>query len=132
MSHNIPVRYDDSQDPLRRTRLQVLAEELIPDAFDDAKKLAADRVTEMVAPQLYAAVVAIDQNVGEAYSRSSGKERALRFEYALGETREAMSCYRGGKPLLGDELSINRLDRLEEIRRILLAIIPRERGKSMK
>jgi len=101
MSHNIPVRYDDSQDPLRRTRLQVLAEELIPDAFDDAKKLVADRVTEMVAPQLYAAVVAIDQNVGEAYSRSSGKERALRFEYALGETREAIQPRLSSQTLSG-------------------------------
>lgn len=132
MAHHVPVRYDDSQDPLRRTRLQILAGALMPDAFDDAKKLGAELVTQEIAPQLYAAVVAIDQNVGEAYSRSSGKDRALRFEYALGETRESMSCYRGGKPVLGEEISTDRLNRLEEIRRLLLAIIPRERGKSMK
>jgi four helix bundle protein len=104
---------------------------LIPDAFDDAKKLAAEFVTRDIAPQLYAAIVGIDGNIGEAYSRSSGKDRALRFEYALGETRESMSWYKGARAILGDEVTIDRLDRLEEIRRILLAIFPRERGRSM-
>jgi four helix bundle protein len=110
----------------------MLAEALIPDAFDDAKKLAAELVTQKLSPQLYAAVVGIDANIGEAYSRSSGRERALRFEYALGETRESMGWYRGAEPVLGEELATERLDRLEEIRRILLAIIPRERGRPMK
>ena len=132
MAHHVPVRYEDSQDPLKRTRLQELSEALMPDAFDDAKMLAAELVTQEIATQLYAAVVGIDANVGEAYSRSSGKERAMRFEYALGETRESMSWYKGGKPVLGDEITTDRLNRLEEIRRILLDIIPRERGKSMK
>jgi four helix bundle protein len=132
MAHRVPVRYSDSQDPLKKTRIQELSEGLILDAFDDAKKLAAEIVTQGIAPQLYAAIVAIDGNTGEAYSRSSGKDRALRFEYALGETRESMSWYKGGLPVLGEEITTNRLDRLEEIRRILLAIIPRERGKSMK
>jgi four helix bundle protein len=132
MTHRVPVRYQDSQDPLKRTRLQELSEALIPDAFDDARKLAAELVTQNISPQLYAAIVSIDGNIGEAYSRSSGKERALRFEYALGETRESMSWYKGGRAVLGDEVTVDRLDRLEEIRRILLAIIPRERGRSMK
>ena len=113
-------------------RVQNLAEELIPDAFDDAKKLIAEPVTSEIAPQLYAAVVGISANIGEAYSRTSGKERALRFEYALGEVRESMSWYNGGTPVLGAEITTDRRTRLEEMRRILLAIIPRERGKTMK
>jgi four helix bundle protein len=132
MAHHVPVRYEDSQDPLKRTRIQELSNALISDAFDDSKKLAAEFVTHEIAPQLYASIVSIDGNIGEAYSRSSGKDRALRFEYALGETRESMSWYKGGRPILGEEVTVNRLDRLEEIRRILLAISPRERGKSMK
>ena len=132
MTHQIPVRYEDSKDPLKRTRLQELSEALMPDAFDDAKKLAAEFVTQKLSPQLYASIVSIDGNIGEAYSRSSGKDRALRFEYALGETRESMSWYKGARPVLGEETTVDRLDRLEEIRRILLAIIPRERGKSMR
>ena len=60
------------------------------------------------------------------------KDRALKFEYALGELRESMSWYKGAKPVLGEEVTKDRRNRLEEIRRLLLAIIPRERGKTMK
>ena len=34
--------------------------------------------------------------------------------------------------MLGEERTKERRNRLEEIRRLLLAIIPRERGKTMK
>ena len=43
-----------------------------------------------------------------------------------------MSWYKGAKPVLGEEIATDRRNRLEEIRRLLLAIIPRERGKTMK
>ena len=56
----------------------------------------------------------------------------MRFEYALGSVRESMSWYNSLKPVLGESLVQDRRDRLEEMRRILLAIIPRERGRSMK
>jgi four helix bundle protein len=132
MAHTLPVTLEDSHDPIRRMRVHQLAEELMPDAFEDAKRLGAEPVTSEIAPQLYAAVCGIEANIGEAYSRASGKERALRFEYALGEVRESMSWYKGGSPVLGDEITNDRRTRLEEMRRILLAIIPRERGKTMK
>ena len=132
MTHTLPVKLEDSHDPMHRMRVQQLAEGIMPDAFEDAQKLAAEWVTSKIAPQLYAAVVGIDANIGEAYSRSSGKDRALRFEYALGEVRESMSWYKGSTPILGEEITLDRRTRLEEIRRMLLAIIPRERGKTMK
>jgi four helix bundle protein len=132
MAHRVPVSIEDSNDPIKRMRVQQIAEELMPDAYKDAEKLKAELITQEIAPQLYVSVCGIDGNIGEAYSRSSGKDRALRFEYALGETRESMSWYKASKPVLGDEITTNRLNRLEEIRRMLLAIIPRERGKTMK
>jgi four helix bundle protein len=132
MSHRLPVTTENSHDPLERMRAYQIAGELMPDAYDDAKILKGDSITEEIAPQLYAAVCSIEGNIGEAYSRSSGKDRALRFEYALGSVRESMSWYKGAKPILGDEITRNRRNRLEEIRRMLLAIIPRERGKTMK
>ena len=113
-------------------RVHELAVKLIPDCYEDAMLVRAEPITEEIAPQLYEAVCSIDANISEAYSRSSRKERAMRFEYALGSVRESMSWYKGGRPILGEGITVNRLDRLEEIRRILLAIIPRERGKSMK
>ena len=132
MAHNIPVALEDSHDPLKRMRAFELAEALVEDAFADATKLKVDPVTREIAPQLYSAVCGIAANIAEAYSRTSGKDRATRFEYALGEVRESMSWYQGGRPVLGDEITTDRRTRLEEIRRMLLAIIPRERGKTMK
>ncbi len=132
MTHRVPVNADDSQDPLKRMTAYRIADELMPDAYNDAKLLLADAVTKEIAPQLYASVIGIEALIGEAYSRGSGKDRALRFEYALGEVRESLSWYKGAKPVLGEEITKDRRNRLEEIRRLLLAIIPRERGKTMK
>ena len=132
MRHRVPVTVDDSHDPLNRMRAHQIAESLIDDAFADAQKLKAEIITLEIAPQLYASICGIEANIGEAYSRSSGRERAHKFEYALGEVRESMSWYKGARPVLGDEVTRERRNRLEEIRRLLLAIIPRERGKTMK
>jgi len=132
MAHHFPVSADDSHDPLNRMRAHQIAASLIEDAFADATKLKEEVITAEIASQLYASVCGIEANIGEAYSRSSGKDRALRFEYALGEVRESMSWYKGARPVLGEEIANDRRDRREEIRRLLLAIIPRERGKTMK
>ena len=113
-------------------RAYQLARELVPDAWDDARTLSAEPITEEVSRQLYAAVGSIAANISEAYSRSSGRDRALRFEYALGSVRESMEWYHSAQPVLGEDSVLDRLDRLEEMRRMLLAIIPRERGRSMK
>ena len=132
MAHRVPVSIEDSQDPLNRVRVFQLAGELIPDCFADARVVRGDPITSELSGQLYAAVCSIEANIAEAYSRSSGKERALRFEYALGSVRESMSWYKSATPVLGETVVRDRRDRLEEMRRILLAIIPRERGKTMK
>ena len=132
MAHRIPVSADDSQDPLNRMRVFQLAGELIPDCFGDARLVRAEPITEEIAGQLYAAVCSIEANISEAYSRSSGKDRAMRFEYALGSVRESMSWYKSATPILGETTVKDRRDRLEEMRRMLLAIIPRERGRTME
>ncbi len=123
---------DDSHDPLTRMKVYQLAGELIPHCFEDARQLRKEPITERIAPQLYEAVCSIEANISEGYSRSSGKDRALRFEYALGSVRESMSWYKSATPVLGDSIVTERRNCLEEMRRLLLAIIPRERGKSMK
>ena len=112
-------------------RVYQLARELIPDCWEDARLLMAEPIMEKVAPQLYGSVGSIAANIGEAYSRSSGKDRARVFEIALGEVRESMQWYESAQPVIGDEKTKDRLDRLEEMRRLLLAIIPRERGRRM-
>ena len=82
--------------------------------------------------QLYAAVGSVMANIAEGYSRSSGRDRARIFEYALGSVRESMTWYRSAEPVLGAGVACGRLDTLEEIRRLLLAIIPRERSRLIR
>ena len=132
MSHVVPVSLESSHDPLARMRVFQLATSLIPDAFEDAKLLKVEPITAEIAGQLYSAVGSIEAHIGEGYSRSSGKDRAHIFERALGSVRESMTWYRTGKPVLGESKASDRLVRLEEMRRLLLAIIPRERGRKMK
>jgi four helix bundle protein len=124
------VSHATAKDPLFRMRAYQIAADLLEVAWHDAKKLSAEPVTERIAGQLYAAVNSIAANLGEGYSRSSGKDRSRFFEYALGSARESISWYQGARPVLGDVVP-NRLDNLEEIRRLLIATIPRERGSGI-
>jgi four helix bundle protein len=131
MSHFGPaVAYESANDPLFRMRAYRLAVDLLAVAWQDAKTLSAEPVTERIAGQLYAAVSSIGANLGEGYSRSSGKDRARIFEYALSSVRESITWYQACRPVLGEVVPA-RLNVLEEIRRLLLAIIPRERGKGI-
>jgi four helix bundle protein len=112
-------------------RAYQLARDLIADAWTDAERLKGDTATAQIAGQLYSAVSSIAANLAEGYSRSSGRDRARIFEYALGSARESMTWYRAAMPVLGEDDTRTRMDRLEEIRRMLMAIIPRERGRVM-
>ena len=113
-------------------RAYQLARGLLADSWTDAERLRHHRVTEKVSGQLYGAVGSIAANLGEGYSRSSGRDRARIFEYALGSVRESMTWYESAEPVLGAEVVRTRLDTLEEIRRLLLAVIPRERGRLIR
>ena len=121
----------ESRDPLLRMRTYLLACELLEDAWTDAEKLKHDPATEKVAGQLYSAIGSIAANLAEGYAHSSGRDRARIFEYALGSARESIVWYRAGRPVLTG-VTASRLDKLEEIRRMLMAIIPRERGKLIR
>ncbi|MGH7603455.1 MAG: four helix bundle protein [Gemmatimonadaceae bacterium] len=113
-------------------RVYRLARELVQEGWTDAEVLRQHVTMEKLCAQLYAAIGSIAANLGEGYSRSSGRDRARIFEYALGSARESMSWYRAAEPILGPEVVRARLDKLEEIRRMLLAIIPRERGRLIR
>ncbi len=113
-------------------RAYQLARELLADSWTDAERLRHHPVTERVSGQLYSAVGSIAANLGEGYSRSSGRDRARIFEYALGSVRESMTWYESAAPVLSVEVVRERLDKLEEIRRLLLAVIPRERDRLIR
>jgi len=129
MSHfGPPVAAETSRDPLLRMRAYQIAKDLLRTAWFDGKTLSAERVTEEMSGQLYAAVGSVAANISEGYSRSSGIDRARFFEYALGSVRESMTWYEAARPVLGDVV-LTRLNDLEELRRLLLAVIPRERAR---
>ena len=109
-----------------------LACELVSESWRDAEMLTHHRTMEKVSGQLYAAVGSIAANLGEGYAHSSGKDRARIFEYALGSTRESIAWFRSAEPVLGPEVVAKRVEKLDEIRRLLLAIIPRERGRLIR
>ena len=113
-------------------RAYQLARALLAESWADAERLRHHLITEKIAGQLYAAVGSIAANLSEGYSRSSGRDRARIFEYALGSVRESMNWYESAAPVLSDEVVQQRLDTLEEIRRLLLAIIPRERHRLIR
>jgi len=119
-------------DPLSRMRAYRLAVKLQTDSWEDAETLRRNPITEETAGQLYTAIGSIAANLGEGYSRSSGKDRARIFEYALGSARESIAWYMNGIPILGDELTDQRFKLLEEIRRLLLAAIPAERNRLIR
>src|SRR4051812_49106410 len=108
-------RVRNSKDPLSRMRVYQLAKAISPDAFDDATILAGHPVVVKVAGQLYDAVGSIAGNISEGYSRSSGKDRARIFEYALGSARESIDWYESAEPVLTSTVVDARLEILNEI-----------------
>jgi four helix bundle protein len=98
-------------------------------AWVDASTLARARLTEPLAGQLYRAVGSVAANIAEGYSRSSGRDRARLFEYALGSARESVVWYRAAEPSLGRTISESRQDIQQRIVRLLLVAIPHERRR---
>ena len=132
MPHSPIPPSDERDDPLWRMAAVRLAREVVEASWDDASKLAENEVTHKIAGQLYASLGSILANLGEGYSRSSGRDRAKIFEYALGSVRESMMWYRTTVRILGRDIVDQRLDKLEQIRRLLLATIPGERGRLIR
>lgn len=101
-------------------------------AWRDATKLMQDRRALKLSDQPYSAVGSISANISQGYSRSSRKDQARFYEYALGSAREARNWYFEGRFALSEEISNQRIRFLTQIIRHLLNIIPEERGHTLK
>jgi four helix bundle protein len=110
-------------------RLAVFTADL---AWCDVSKLAKDRRMVGLADQLYRAVGSIGANIAEGYSRRSGRDQARFYEYALGSAREARGWYRQGRHVLSGAVATHRTQLLTQIIRLLLTIIPAERGYKLR
>ena len=119
-------------DPLWRMKVYRLALFVADLGWYDVTKLSKDRRTRKLSDQLYAALGSIGVNIAEGYSRSSGKDRARLYEYALGSARESRNWYFNARPVLGNEVGLHRMHLLTHIIRLLLQIIPEERTRMIR
>jgi len=119
-------------DPLWRVEAYRLALFLADLGWHDVTKLMRDRRTLSLADQLYRAVGGIGSQIAEGYSRGTGRDRARFYEYALGSARETRDWYYKGRHVLGEPLVAHRLNLLSQIARLLLVMIPDQRGQQMR
>jgi four helix bundle protein len=110
-------------------RLSLFAADL---AWPDVTKLIKDRRTISLADQLYRAAGSVSANVAEGYGRQSGKDQARYYEYALGSAREARNWYYQSRHVLTEPVALHRIRLLTQIIRLLLTIIPSERGYKLQ
>ena len=115
-------------DPLWRLeayRLALFAAEL---GWHDVTKMMRDQRMRSLSDQLYRALGSISANIAEGYSRGTGKDRARFYEYALGSARESRDWYYKARHKLGDSVAQHRVSLLTQIVRLLLAMVPQQRG----
>ena len=121
-----------TNDPLWRMEVYRLAFFAADLAWQDVSKLNKDRRMFGLADQLYRAVGSIGANIAEGYSRRSGKDQARFYEYALGSAREARGWYHQGRHVLSESVATHRVGLMTQIVRLLLTVIPAERGYRLK
>ena len=96
--------------------------------WKDVSVLLKDPRTKSLSNQLYRAIGSISANLEEGYSKLSAKDRARFYEYALGSARESRGWYYRGRHVLGEKVFDHRAWILTEIIKMLLKIVPEERG----
>lgn len=101
-------------------------------AWADVTKLCQDRRTLGLSDQLYRSAGSISANLAEGYSRGTGKDRARFYEYSLGSAREARDWYFKGRHILGQAVVEHRFKLVAEVIRLILAMIPDQRGYALK
>lgn len=100
--------------------------------WQDVAILLRHRQLHELADQLYRAVGSISSNLAEGYSRGTGADRARFYEYALGSARESRDWYFTARHVLSQEVAAHRLQFLAEIIRLLLTMVPQQRGRVLR
>ena len=121
-----------TNDPLWKIevyRLSFLVSHL---SWFDVTKLMQNKRTLSLSDQLYRAVGSIKANIAEGYSHRSGKDQARFYEYSLGSARESRGWYYDAHHILGEPAATHRIQLITKIIRLLLTMIPAERGYKLK
>jgi len=106
-------------------RLSLFASDV---CWRDIREIHEESHAHSLADQLYQAVGSISSNIAEGYSRGTGKDRARFYEYALGSARESRDWYYKSRFIIGEEVVDHRLDFMTQIIRLLLVMVPDQRG----
>jgi four helix bundle protein len=100
--------------------------------WHDVTRLMQDRRTRALSDQLYRALGSISANLAEGYSRGTGRDRARFYEYSLGSARESRDWYYRARHILEEDVTRHRMQLLTEIIRLLLTMIPQQRGRTLR
>lgn len=120
---------DDMLWRMRVYRLALFAADI---GWQDVTRLSTDKRTAALSDQLCRALGSISANIAEGYSRSSGKDQARFYEYALGSARESRDWYYKARHILDESVITHRLDLLTQVIRLLLTIVPAQRQQSLR
>lgn len=127
---NVPTEItSDALWKLKAYRLSLFAADI---GWSDTINLAKDDRTRALSSQLYRALGSIGANIAEGFSRASGKDRARFYEYSLGSARESRDWYFKGRYVLGAQVTEHRMRNLNDLIRLLLTMIPDQRGYRLK
>ena len=101
-------------------------------AWHDVTKFTQDKRMFGLADRLYRAVGSMSANISEGCSRSSGKDRARFYEYALGSARESRGWFYKSRHVLGENVAEHRIRLTTQIIRLLLTMVPDQRSSCLK
>jgi len=117
-----------SGDPLWKVEAYQLTLFAADVGWRDVTRLAEDKRTLDLSNQLYRSLGSIGANISEGYSRGTGRDRARFYEYGLGSARESRGWYYNGRHVLGEKVAEHRLSLHTQIIRLLLTMVPEQRG----
>jgi len=126
------VPEDITQDPLWNLDVYRLGFFIADITWDDTEALFKNPISRNASDQIRRSLDSISANIAEGYSRSTGKDRARYFEYALGEARESRDRYYKTRRVLKPEVVLHRMKILTQVIKILNAFVPVQRKRGIR
>jgi len=128
----LTVPQEITQDPLWNLDVYRLGLFIAEIGWEDVVLLSKHSLTRNAADQIIRSLDSISANIAEGYSRSTGKDKARYFEYALGEGREARDRYFKCRRVLKQEVILHRIRLLTQIVKMLNVLVPAQRKRGIR
>jgi len=119
-----------TKDPLWRLNCYREAMFLLDLVREDVREFGPPQSQTAAKEQLLTSVGSIAANVAEGYGRPTPADRLRFLTCALGSTRESIAWYQTVRPSAHHAGVDDRIERLARIRRMLLGLLSRFRGRS--